>query len=211
MKLNITVDVQEIFDEQNEQAFRDGEQSYEGSCGGEGYSLKETIKNEIIKGLKSSISSDCLKSVEVKSKSAIESVISESVNKAKETIESRALEFTNEWLDKKTVISDKWGDPVNELTISELIKQSFDSLLERKVTRDGKFSDGYGSDMKLINYLTGEKVKQEVESRLGDFKRDIDKQIKAYIESGIKESVASKFAEMVIQTANSQHKQLSKN
>ena len=62
---------------------------------------------------------------------------------------------------------------------------------------------------KLINYLTGGMVQEEVSKRFKDFNREIDKQIKLHIESGIKESVSNKFAEMVIQTANSQHKQLS--
>ena len=135
MKMNITIDVQDIFDEQNEQAYHEGE---EGRCGGDGYNLKEVIKGEIINGIKQSISKDCLSAVESKSKSAIESVIAESVTKAQETISNRALEFTNEWLSKKTVISDKWGDPVNELTISELIKQQFDNLLDKQVDSSGK-------------------------------------------------------------------------
>ena len=203
MNLNITIDLQDIFDEQNEQAYHDGERE---ACGDSGYNLKEVVKNEIIKGLKNSISKDCLAAVEAKSKAAIESVIKESVNKAKETISDRALEFTNEWLEKKTVISDKWGDPVNELTISELIKQQFDNLLEQTVDSDGRFTNYNGT--KLINHLTGSKVKKEVESRMSSFGKDIDKQIKAHIESGIKETVSNKFAEMVIQTAKSQHVQI---
>ena len=205
MNMNITIDLQDIFDEQNEQAYHDGERE---SCGDSGYNLKEVIKGEIIKGLKNSISKDCLAAVEAKSKAAIESVIEESVKKAQETIADRALDFTNEWLEKKTVISDKWGDPVNELTISELIKQNFDNLLEKKVDSSGEFTDHYGAKSTLISYLTGLKVKQEVESRMKGFSNDIDKQIKAHIESGIKESVSNKFAEMVIQTAKAQHHQL---
>lgn len=203
MKMNISIDLQDIFDEQNEQAYHEGS---EDRCGSEGYNLKEVIKGEIIKGLKNSISKDCLKAVEEQSKSAIDAVIAESVRMAKDTIADRALEFTNEWLEKKTVISDKWGDPVNELTISELIKQQFDNLLEKTVDSDGRFTSYNGT--KLINHLTGSKVKKEVESRMSSFGKDIDKQIKAHIESGIKETVSNKFAEMVIQTAASQHKQL---
>lgn len=206
MKLNITIDVQELFDNQNEQAYFDGE---EGSCGDSGYNLKETIKSEIIKGLKESISKDCLASVESKSKLGIESVIEESVMKAQETISNRALEFTNEWLEKKTVISDKWGDPVNELTISELIKQQFDNLLEKKVDNNGNPTSYNGT--KLINHLTGKMVQDVVSKRFKDFNREIDNQIKAHIESGIKESVSNKFAEMVIQTAKANNKHLSEN
>jgi len=203
MKMNITIDVQDIFDEQNEQAYREGE---EGHCSGTGYNLKEVIKGEIINGIKRSISKDCLDAVESKSKSAIESVIAESVTKAQETISNRALEFTDEWLSKKTVISDKWGDPVNELTISELIKQQFDNLLEKNVDSSGKPTNYSGK--KLINYLTGSMVQEEVSKRFKDFNSEIDKQIKLHVESGIKEAVSNKFAEMVIQTAKSDHAQI---
>ena len=199
MKMNITIDVQDIFDD----ATYDASEGRESCC-----NLNEVIKGEIINGIKLAISKDCLKSVEDKSKAAIESVISESVEKAKQTIESRALEFTNEWLEKKTVISDKWGDPVNELTISELIKQQFDNLLEKTVDNNGRFSNGFGSNCTLLQHLTGKKVEAEVESRMAKFGLDIDKQITAHIESGIKRSVSNKFAEMVIQTAKSQNAQL---
>ena len=198
MKLNITVDVQDIFEDA----------MYEAENGGCSSSLNEIVKKEIIEGVKNAISRDCLRSVEEKSKKAIEQAIDESVSLAKKTIQDRALQFTNEWLDKKTVISDKWGDPVNELTISELIKQQFDNLLERKVNSKGEFDSGYGSSMKLVNYLTGQMVKDEVSSKLKDYGRDVDKAVKAQIESGIKESVSNQFAKMVIQTAESNHKQL---
>lgn len=203
MNLNITIDLQDIFDEQNEQAYHDGES---GSCGESGYNLKKVVKDEIIKGIKKSISKDCLSAVEEKSKKAIESVISESVNKAKETISDRALGFVDEWLEKKTVISDKWGDPLEELTISELIKQQFDDLLNKNVDEQGRFTNYNGT--KLINHLTRTKVKEEVERRMKSFNSDIDKQIKLHIESGIKETVSNKFAEMVIQTARSNQAQL---
>ena len=203
VKLNITIDLQDIFDAQNEAAYYDGERE---AVRGDGYNLKETIKNEIINGLKSSISKDCLEAVEKKSKSAIDSVIAESVKKAQETIACRALEFTNDWLEKKTVISDKWGDPVNELTISELIKQQFDNLLESKVGSDGKPTNYNG--VKLINYLTGQMVQEHVSTQFKNFNKDIDNQIKSHIESGIRESVSNKFAEMIVQTAKSQNKQI---
>jgi hypothetical protein len=207
MLLKIEIDLEDMFDNAAHDSFIEGcEEGYEGrshSC-----NLKESVKQEIINSIKSKISKDCISSVESKSKDAIEKAISESVLTAKQVIEDRALQFVNEWLEKKTVISDKWGDPVNELTISELIKQQFDDLLERKVTKDGKFSNGYGAETKLINYLVGDKVKEEVGARLSQFNRDIDNQIKAHIESGIKESVSNKFAEMVIQTAKSQNNKI---
>lgn len=198
MKLNITIDVQDIFKDAQLDAAENPEDS--------GYDLRDCIKQEIIHGVKNSISSDCMKLVKQQSSKAIEQAIADSVEEAKKTIQGRALEFVNEWLEKKTVISDKWGDPVNELTISELIKQQFDNLLERKVNERGEFSDSYGGKMKLINYLTGAKVQAEVSSRLKDFSRDVDQAIKAHIEAGIKEQVSNKFAEMVIQTAKSQNK-----
>lgn len=206
MNLNITIDLQEIFDNQNETAYNDG---YSDNGGSSGYNLKESIKQEIINGLKGSISKDCLKLVEEKSKAAIQEVMQESITSAKNSVEREALSFAKDWLESKKVITDKWGDPQKESSMRDLIKESFDKLLERKVNDRGQFCDSYASNsITLVKYLSGQMVKEEVTGALKDFRKDIDNQIKAYIESGIKESVSNKFAEMVIQTAASQNQKI---
>ena len=202
MKLKIEIDMQDMFDSIAEDSFNEGaEEGYDGNP--QRYNLKQEVMGEIISQVKSSISKDCIDSAKSQAKEAIEKAIGESVAAAQDVISERALEFANEWLNKKTVISDKWGDPVNSLTITDLIKQQFDNLLEKKVDSDGRFNSGYGSNGTLLQFLTGQKVKEEVEKRMKDFGRNIDDQIKARINSGIKESVSNKFAEMVIQTAKS--------
>ena len=204
MKLKIQIDVQDIFDHQNEEAYCAG--SGEGGDSG-GYDLNETIKNEIINGVKKAISKDCLAAVEAKSKSAIEQVIADSVQKAQDTISNRALEFTNDWLENEVEITDKWGDPKEKITIKDLIKRSFDNLLEKQVDSNGKFTSGYGGKGKLIDYLTNQRVKDEVSARMAQFGKDIDSKIKASIDKSIKDNVSDRFAQMVIGAAKQDYQE----
>jgi hypothetical protein len=180
MKLNITVDVDWIEE--------DG-------------SIDEEVKYQIINGVKNSISAQCLAKVESEASKQIDVAIKDSIEKCRKNIEEKAIAFANDWLENEVTITDKWGDPKQTLTITDLIKRTFDGLLERKVSKDGKFSDGYGSDMTLIKYLTGQRVEDVVSAKLKDFSKQIDDQITKAVNSGIRENVSNKFAEMVISTA----------
>jgi hypothetical protein len=171
-------------------------------------SLDEEVKHQIIEGVKRSISRDCLAKVEKQASAEIDKAISESIRSAQQTINQKALEFAEQWLEKEVTITDKWGDNQDCLTITDLIKRTFNNLLERKVNDRGEFAnDSYGG-MRLIDFLTGQRVRDVVAQHLKGINSDIEKAIKAEVENGIRKGVAAKFAEMVIQTAKADHQQL---
>ena len=160
--------------------------------------IDEEVKYQIIEGVKGAISKQCLVKVEKKASEQIDEAITQSIAAAREKIEQEAVNFTKEWLDKKVVVTDKWGDVKKSATITDLIKETFDDLLEKKVDDRGRFTNSYGSGVRLINWLTGNLVEGIVHEKLQDLGKDIDKKIAEAVTDTVKKNVADKFAEMVI-------------
>jgi len=182
MKLNIQVEIEWLSEDGN---------------------IDDVVKEEIISGVKGAISKQCLAQVQKQASVEIDKAIAESIKSAQQAINQKAISFADEWLEKEVTITDKWGDKTDCLTIKDLVKRSFDNLLERKVDDRGDFTNGNysSSGMRLIDFLTGQRVREVVATHLKGINSDIEKAIKAEVESGIKRGVAAKFAEMVIQTA----------
>ncbi|KGD75249.1 hypothetical protein HA49_08410 [Tatumella morbirosei] len=172
---------------------------------GEGGDLDSEVKHEIISGVKNAISRDCLAKVEKEASTQINQAINESIAAAKKAIEQKAITFADDWLEKEVTITDKWGDAQDCLTITDLIKRTFDRLMEKKVTDSGSFDVGYGNGTRLITWLTDKRVQDVVQEKLKGINKDIDRQITEAVNAGIRKNVADKFAEMVVQTAKHNH------
>lgn len=185
MKLNITVDLEWL---------------------GEDGDMDADVKHEIISGVKNAISRDCLAKVEKEASAQINAAIQESIDAAKLAIQQKAIKFADDWLEKEVTITDKWGDTQDCLTITDLIKRTFDGLMQKKVNDNGEFSDSYSGNTRLINWLTGKRVQDVVQQKLKGINKDIDRQITEAVNAGIRENVANKFAEMVVSTAQHNHK-----
>ncbi|HDL6959162.1 TPA: hypothetical protein PXM37_002761 [Yersinia enterocolitica] len=168
---------------------------------GEDGDLDAEVKQEIISGVKNAISRDCLAKVEKEASAQINQAINESISVAKKAIEQKAINFADEWLEKEVTVTDKWGDVQDCLTITDLIKRTFDGLMEKKVNNEGSFDVGYGNGTRLITWLTDKRVQDVVQEKLKGINKDIDRQITEAVNAGIRKNVSDKFAEMVIQTA----------
>lgn len=168
---------------------------------GEDGDLDAEVKQEIISGVKNAISRDCLAKVEKEASAQINQEINESISVAKKAIEQKAIKFADEWLEKEVTVTDKWGDVQDCLTITDLIKHTFDGLMEKKVNNEGSFDVGYGNGTRLITWLTDKRVQDVVQEKLKGINKDIDRQITEAVNAGIRKNVSDKFAEMVIQTA----------
>lgn len=180
MKLNITIDLEWL---------------------GEDGDMDAEVKHEIINGVKNAISRDCLAKVEKEASTQINQAINESIATAKKAIEQKAIKFADDWLEKEVTITDKWGDVQDCMTITDIIKRSFDKTMEKKVNSDGNFTnDGYNS-MPLIKYLMGKRMEELVQAKIKPLQKEIDTAIINAVNAGIRKNVSDKFAEMVIQTA----------
>ncbi len=167
---------------------------------GEDGDLDAEVKQEIISGVKSAISRDCLAKVEKEASAQINQAINESISVAKKAIEQKAIKFADDWLEKEVTVTDKWGDVQDCLTITDLIKRSFDKTLEKKVDSSGNFSNDYNS-MPLVKYLMGQRMEELVQAKIKPLQKDIDNAIANAVNAGIRKNVSDKFAEMIIQTA----------
>lgn len=179
MKLNITVDLEWL---------------------GEDGDMDAEVKHEIISGVKNAISRDCLAKVEKEASTQINQAINESIMAAKKAIEQKAIQFADDWLMKEVTVTDKWGDVQDCLTVTDLIKRSFDKTLEKKVDSSGNFSNDYNS-MPLVKYLMGKRMEELVQAKIKPLQKDIDTAIANAVNAGIRKNVSDKFAEMIIQTA----------
>ena len=198
MKLNIQIDVEEIFEEEIENA----QEGYETGT------LKQHIQQQIIDGVKNAISTDCMKLVQEKATKEVDKAIEESIKKAQDAINSKAVAFADDWLEKEMTVFDKWGDAQESLTIKDLIKRSFDNLMTKGVDSKGRFDpSGYGT-IPLYKYLTQNRLEDFVNKKLKDLNKDIDSAIANAVNDGIRTQVSNRFAEMVVQTAKHQSAQI---
>lgn len=179
MKLNITVDLEWL---------------------GEDGDMDAEVKHEIISGVKNAISRDCLAKVEKEASVQINQAINESIMAAKKAIEQKAIQFADDWLMKEVTVTDKWGDVQDCLTVTDLIKRSFDKTLEKKVDSSGNFSNDYNA-MPLVKYLMGKRMEELVQAKIKPIQKDIDNAIANAVNAAIRKNVSDKFAEMIIQTA----------
>ena len=171
-------------------------------------SIDEEVKAELIGGIKRSISQQCLAKVEKEASVKIDEAIQQAIQQATKSIQQKAVEFADEWLENEVEITDKWGDVKKKATIKDVIKSTFDHTLEKKVNENGEFADGYGrsGNTTLISWLTGKKVENVVADKLATLNKDIDNQITKAVNAGIRKNVSDKFAEMVVATAHHDNK-----
>ncbi len=187
MKLNITVDLEWL---------------------GEDGDMDAEVKNEIISGVKNAISRDCLAKVEKEASKQINEAITASIASAKKTIEQKAIQFADDWLEKEVTVTDKWGDVQDCLTITDLIKRSFDKTLEKKVDGDGNFTNDSYHSTPLVKYLMGKRMEELVQAKIKPIQKEIDAAITAAVNAGIRKNVSDKFAEMIVSTAQHNHRAL---
>jgi len=172
MKLNIQVELEWLDDNGN---------------------IDEEVQHQIISGVKQAISKDCLNLVEQKTQKSID----DGMTSAIKLMQDKVSEFFESWLNTEAVITDRYGDKVEEGSLKDIIKREFDNCMNEKVDSDGKRSS-YGAKYTRLEFVTGKKVKEVVNDYLSSYGKDIDKTIKTNIEQGIKSRVSDKFAEMVI-------------
>ena len=174
---------------------------------GEDGNLDETMRDELVKGVKKAISRDCLKRVEEQASKAIDAAIKEAVKNATMVIDERVATFVQQWLETEVVVTDKWGEETKRGSIKDIVKSQFDAVLNGFVNSEGRIvsKGSYGVQTSVIRYLTGEAVSEVVTKELQGFKSEIDGKIKKEINDGIRSNVSDLFAQMVVGAAQSKH------
>lgn len=168
---------------------------------GEDGDIDADVKSEIISGVKKSISRDCLAKVENEASKQIDEAIAESIGIARLAINEKAIQFANDWLKKEAVVTDKWGDVKETMSITDMVKRGFDMTLEKKVNSKGQFTTDSYDGIPLIKYLTGNYIQEIVQEKIKPLQKEIDSAITNAVNAGIRKNVSDKFAEMIIQAA----------
>lgn len=156
------------------------------------------VKHEIINGVKKAISRDCLAKVEEEASEQINKAIAESITSARQAINQKAVQFADDWLTKEATVTDKWGDVKEQISITDMVKRSFDQTLEKKVDSRGNFTKDSYDGMPLIKYLTGKYIQELVQEKIKPIQKEIDTAIVNAVNAGIRKNVSDKFAEMVV-------------
>tara|TARA_R110002096_G_scaffold361653_1_gene554754 strand:+ start:63 stop:668 length:606 start_codon:yes stop_codon:yes gene_type:complete len=196
MKMNISIDLQDIFDEQNEHAYQEGS---EDRCGGSGYNLSDVIKGEITGAILNKVSKQCIDAVMKKANEKIDLALQNAIDKAVLGIEQKAVDYAENWLDGDNVIlTDKWGKETEVTNIRSIVENAYSDTLNKKVDDSGKFSaSSYGNNTTLANYITSKHVKECVEKRLPDMSRKLDKMIQKAIDDHSSELITNKIAKVL--------------
>lgn len=167
---------------------------------GEG-SIDDEVQNQIISGVKQAISRDCMKLVEQKTQAAIDEGMSSAIGLMQEKVSI----FFEDWLNNEATITDRYGDAIEKGSLKDIIKREFNNCMNEKVDASGKHTS-YGAKYTRLEFVTGKKVQEVVDSYLSSYGKNIDATIKTTIEEGIKSRVSDKFAEMVIGYAKQDHR-----
>lgn len=177
---------------------------------GEDGNIDEEMQKSIINGVKNSIGRQCLDRVEKKASEAIDKAIKDAVAAATESVGNKVSEFVENWMKTEVVLTDKYGDVTEKGSIRDLVKKQFDGLMNDFVNSEGKIvgRNGYGAQMSVVKFLTGQAVTEVVAAELVGYKKDIDNKIKAEINNGIKNNVSDLFAQMVVNTAQQRHAEM---
>lgn len=194
--MNISIDLQDIFDEQNEQAYHEGS---ENNHGGSGYDLSEVIKGEITGAILNKVSTQCIDAVMKKANDQIDSALQAAIDKAINGIEQKAVDYADNWLNgDNVVLTDKWGKETEVTNIRAIVENAYSDTLNKKVDDSGKFTtSSYSNTTTLANYITTKHVKECVENRLPDMSRKLDKMIQKAIDDHSSQLITAKITKVL--------------
>ncbi|QKJ51938.1 hypothetical protein G9396_19410 [Providencia rettgeri] len=77
--------------------------------------------------------------------------------------------------------------------------------MEKKVSDNGNFNEGYGNGARLITWLTDKHVKESIQEKLKGINKDINRQITQAVNAGSRKNALDKLTRMVVMTAKNQN------
>jgi len=196
MKMNISIDLQDIFDAQNEQAYQEGSEDLRD---GSGYNLSEVIKGEIIGAILNKVSTQCIAVVMKKANEQIDSALQTAIGKAVNGIEQKAIGYAESWLNgDNVVLTDKWGKETEVTNIRSIVENAYSDTLNKRVDDNGKFTtSNYGNTTTFANYISNKHVAECVQKRMPDMSYKMDKMIKKAIDEHSSALITDKIAKVL--------------
>lgn len=167
--------------------------------------IDEVVKQELVSRIRNEISEVSVTEIRRLATVSIEKAAQDAMVETKLLIAEHAKNFATKWLTEEVTITDKFGTEVETGNLETIIKRHYQQALDQPVDKNGRpTQSSYDSRGKLINWLVRDNIHELVNSQVDDLKKHIDTAIKEQINTAIKRNVSDRFAEMVIQTAQSQ-------
>lgn len=149
----------------------------------EGGNIDDVIKQELVNSVYNKVKTT---DIEEKLKAKIDKEISDNISKE---LEKNVSKTYNDFIEKEIVITDRYGDVIQNCKINDLIKKRFDEYLKESVDEQGR-SSGYGKTMSRINWIIDYQIKQHSESFVKDTINKLEKNLKDYFSDAMKKQIS---------------------
>jgi len=158
--------------------------------GPDGFSLDETLKEEITNGIVSRFSNDISKKIIADANKRIESATDQIIDK-------QINEMMGQFLNKKIDLQDKWGDVTEEnVSILDLLKRRLDNYLLEKVDENGQ-KNSYGNGKARIDWKMESIIDRPMERKIQKAADDIKKQLEELMQKQLQEKVGKNIVELL--------------
>lgn len=115
----------------------------------------------------------------------------------KEIIDKKLNLILKDFLNKKLNITDGYGDIIKHASPKDIIKEKFDTFMQKKVDKDGRESD-YGSSQKRIDWILESKIKKEGTKMI----QEIVKELESIVKDHIRDEIKDKFTDTIFDNIN---------
>ena len=159
-----------------------------------GYSIDDEVKEH----LASTIFSKIKTSAESDINKAIQDKVEQASNSLSESIDDQLNTMMSDFLEKRIVITDNYGDKVEEHeNVREMMKEKFDDFMTQKVDENGNRTNqcSYGKKYTRVEHFITSIIKEKANSWTQGVIKDVDKRIEEAMSQAAKEQLAEKIQE----------------
>lgn len=175
-KMNITVDIDDLFGEamENEESFSDA--------------FRDEIIREIVNKYTNNIDRSVIEEAENKIKE-FDVKVSE---KIEEAIDKKIEGIMDDFLNRKINLYDRYGDMKREgVVIIDLLKEKMDQFLTEGVDKDGN-TKGYGPKIPRIDYIINKNITYDMQRHIEKAAEEVKKKLEAYMKDELQKSIGEK-------------------
>lgn len=152
--------------------------------------IDELVKEEVVSGIVSRISSNIqeqiVKTAQERISEKVSSQLDEQVNK-----------ITEQLLNKRFTLTDKWGDVVEaETSVIDQLKKRLDNFMEEKVDKEGR-TGTYQANKTRLDYLIEKNIDYRFKSAIDSAVKAIKAGLEKHIETTIKDQIGNEVAQLI--------------
>lgn len=147
-------------------------------------------------GLDEAVQTKIINAVIKEAKSLVETKVDQAISGNIDSIvQDTCKKLVDEFTSGKFIKADKWGDVIEETTVKEYVKQSFDSYWSQQVTAKGDTDTYYAKrgEMKpRIKWLIDNRIAEHAQEFARTLVDDTDAKIKNSMKESLQQSIGAK-------------------